>query len=286
MKKRDMAEYEITTAGIREMTTFLEWAADEQWNPGKMDHLAFHAADPHGFLLGKLDEEPVATVSAVRYGTDFGFIGFYIARPPFRGQGYGIQAWQAAMQHLYGRNVGLDGVVDQQDNYRKSGFRTAWNHVRYAGVPEGEAPSGDITVADAGTVPFGMLASYDRRFFPARRDAFLSLWVGAPGHTALVALQDGELKGFGVVRPARSGARVGPLYAETDDIAHILLNSLSATQRGAPVALDVPDANVPAIRLMERLGLEPTFECARMYTRDAPDIDMAGLFAATTIELG
>ncbi|MFJ9060162.1 GNAT family N-acetyltransferase [Streptomyces sp. NPDC102409] len=281
-----MAAYEITTAGVREMTTFLEWADDEQWNPGRLDHLPFHAADPHGFLLGRLDGEPVTSVSAVRYGAEFGFIGFYIARPEVRGQGYGIRTWRAAMKALDGRNVGLDGVVDQQDNYRRSGFRTAWNHMRYAGVPGEEKPPSDITVTDAGSVPFGLLASYDRRFFPARRDAFLSLWVGVPGHTALVALQDGELRGFGVVRPARSGARVGPLYAASDDIALALLNGLSASQPGAPVALDVPDVNVTAVRLMERLGLEPTFECARMYTKGVPDADRAGVYAATTIELG
>ncbi|MEV3930439.1 GNAT family N-acetyltransferase [Streptomyces sp. NPDC053728] len=281
-----MPVYEITTAGVREMTTFLEWAHDEQWNPGQLDHLPFHAADPHGFLLGRLDGEPVTSISAVRYGDDFGFIGFYIARPPVRGQGYGIRAWRAAMKLLDGRNIGLDGVVDQQDNYYTSGFRTAWNHVRYEGVPGGEEPPADIILADAGSLPFGELASYDRRFFPARRDAFLSLWVGAPGHTALVALRDGELSGFGVVRPARSGARVGPLYADSEDVALALLNALSASRNGAPVALDVPDVNAPAIRLAERLGLEPTFECARMYTRGVPDIDVAGVFAATTIELG
>ncbi|MFI2780914.1 GNAT family N-acetyltransferase [Streptomyces sp. ALB3] len=281
-----MAEYEITIAGTRDMTKFLQWADDEQWNPGKLDHVPFHAADPHGFLLGRLDKEPVTSISAVRYGADFGFIGLYIARPHIRGQGYGIQTWRAAMKHLDGRNVGLDGVIDQQDNYRKSGFRTAWNHVRYAGVPDTGVPAADITVLDAGSVPFDRLASYDRRFFPACRDAFLSLWVGVPGHTALVALRDGELSGFGVVRPAESGARVGPLYAASDDVALALLHSLSAAQEGAPVALDVPDVNTAAVRLMERLGLEPTFECARMYTRAAPDVDMAGIFAATTIELG
>lgn len=95
-----MDEYEITTAGTREMTTLLEWAEDEGWNPGKLDRLPFHAADPHGFFMGKLDAEPVTSVSAVRYGADYGFIGFYIASPPVRGQGYGIQAWRAAMNHL------------------------------------------------------------------------------------------------------------------------------------------------------------------------------------------
>ncbi|MDF6022939.1 GNAT family N-acetyltransferase [Streptomyces sp. JH34] len=281
-----MGEYEITTAGSREMTTFLEWAEDEQWNPGKLDRLPFHAADPHGFFLGRLDNEPVTSVSAVRYGREFGFIGFYIARPPVRGRGYAIQAWRAAMRHLDGRNVGLDGVVGQQDNYRRSGFRTAWNHLRYAGVPGVGRPSGDISVVDAGTVPFGVLASYDRRFFPAPRDAFLSLWVALPGHTALVAVQDGELRGFGVARPAGTGARVGPLHAASDDVALALLHGLSAARPGEPLALDVPDVNAAAIVLMERLGLEPTFECARMYTRGVPEVDLPGIYAATTIELG
>ncbi|MFE4692722.1 GNAT family N-acetyltransferase [Streptomyces sp. NPDC056749] len=281
-----MGEYEITTAGTREMTTFLEWAEDEGWNPGKLDRLPFHAADPHGFFMGRLDAEPVTSVSAVRYGADYGFIGFYIARPPVRGQGYGIQAWRAAMNHLDGRNVGLDGVIEQQDNYRRSGFRTAWNHVRYAGVPQAEKTAADIKVVDAGTVPFGALASYDRRFFPGPRDAFLSLWVAVPGHTALVALQDGELRGFGTARPAGTGVRVGPLHAASDDIALALLNGLSAVQQGEPVALDVPDVNRAAIGLVERLGLEPTFECARMYTGGTPEIDLSGIYAATTVELG
>ena len=39
--------------------------------------------------------------------------------------------WNAAMDSLAGRNVGLDGVVAQQDNYRKSGFRLAYRNVRF-----------------------------------------------------------------------------------------------------------------------------------------------------------
>ncbi|WP_223190748.1 GNAT family N-acetyltransferase [Nonomuraea terrae] len=157
------------------MAKYREWADDEQWNPGRSDVLAFHAADPGGFLLGRLNGEPVASISAVRYGTGLGFVGLYIARPSVRGQGYGIRLWRAALDHLAGRNVGLDGVVEQQDNYRRSGFRTAWNHVRYEGVPSAEAAPAGIALVDGRSVPFGEVAAYDWRFFPARRDAFLAL---------------------------------------------------------------------------------------------------------------
>ena len=38
------------------------------------------------------------------------------------GRGYGHRIWTVAMERLEGRMVGLDGVIAQQDNYRKSGF--------------------------------------------------------------------------------------------------------------------------------------------------------------------
>lgn len=260
------------------------WASDEGWDPGRSDLLAFGAADPSGFLVGRLDGEPIACCSGVRYGSDYGFLGFYIARPELRGQGYGIQLWNAVIEQLAGRVVGLDGVVDQQGNYRKSGFERVLNHIRYSGIPMRHAATG-VELIDARSVPFGELADYDRRFFPAERDAFLSLWVNLPGHRSLAALKDGKLAGFGVLRPTDSGSRVGPLYAASDEIAAGLLSGLVTP--GQEVALDVPDVNAPAVKLARRFGLSPTFECARMYAGGpAPEVDQAGIFATTTLELG
>ncbi len=122
-----------------ELDLGIEWAAQEGWNPGLHDADTFHATDPEGFLGAWLNGEPVGMVSAVRYGAGFGFLGFYIVRPPFRGQGHGLALWQAAMRRFNGRVVGLDGVLAQQDNYRKSGFELAWNNVRYEGAAQARA---------------------------------------------------------------------------------------------------------------------------------------------------
>lgn len=203
-----MTGFEITGASAADMGMIRTWADEEGWNPGDSDRFAFAVADPAGFLVGRIDGEPVACISAVRYGSAFGFIGFYIARPAFRGQGYGIRLWHAGMERLDGRLVGLDGVVDQQDNYRKSGFRSAWNNVRYEGVPRmngagagAGADGAGAEVVDAASLPFGQLAAYDRRFFPASRDAFLAARTGLPGRTALAAVRDGRIEGLGVIRP-------------------------------------------------------------------------------------
>jgi hypothetical protein len=283
-----MADFEVSVATAQEVRRLRDWADDEGWNPGVSDGQAFFPTDPQGFLVGRLNGEAVAAISAIRYGADFGFIGFYLARPAIRGQGYGFQVWQAGMARLEGRNVGLDGVVEQQGNYRKSGFRPAWNNIRYEGVPSGHAakPDEGVTLVDARTVPFDQLAAYDRRFFPAARDAFLSSWLTIPDHTALVALAAGEIRGLGVLRPCSGASRVGPLYAASDTVARSLLTALSATTPGLPIAIDVPDINKPSVATVEQLGLTPSFETARMYTGPTPDIDLPGLFAVTTLELG
>jgi hypothetical protein len=278
--------FEIATASADDVRRIMDWAKDEGWNPANTDWVAFHAVDPGAFLFGRLDGEPVVSISVARYGASFGFLGCYIARPVVRGKGYGIRIWNAGMKRLEGRNVGLDGVPAQQANYRKSGYRLSWNNARHEGVLSA-TPSvlAGVSFVDARGIPFDKLAAYDRRFFPEPRDSFLAPWITAPERTALVALKDGEIAGFGVIRAAVTGARIGPLYAASPKIAAALIGKLAAAMPGQ-VAVDVPYFNEPAKRLAEQLGLKPAFETARMYTGPDPAFDRAGLFGVTSFELG
>ena len=106
-----------------EMALAADWAAAEGWNPGLADAACFATVDPQGFLIGELDGAPAATISNVNYSGDFAFLGFYIVRPDLRGRGYGIAIWRAAIAHAGERVIGLDGVIAQQDNYRKVGLQ-------------------------------------------------------------------------------------------------------------------------------------------------------------------
>ena len=269
-----------------EISVAVDWAAAEGWNPGLDDAACFHAADPDGFLVGTLDGEPVATISAVRYGASFGFIGFYIVQPGQRGNGYGLRIWNAAMRRLDRRNIGLDGVVAQQDNYRKSGFALAWRNVRYEGVCGGAAAD-DCAIVPLATVAFSDIERYDRAFFPAERDAFLKAWVGQPRATAIGLVERGTLRGVAVMRRCRSGCKIGPLFADGPEIADRLFVRCRATApQGAPVFIDIPQTNPHALELVERHGMRPMFETARMYTRAVPPLPAARMFGITSFELG
>lgn len=78
----------------------------------------------------------------MKYDNSYGFLGFYIVKPEFRGRGYGLKLWQAGLKYLEGCNVGLDGVVEQQGNYMQSGFKLAYGNIRFEGTGGGEQPEG------------------------------------------------------------------------------------------------------------------------------------------------
>jgi GNAT superfamily N-acetyltransferase len=278
-------DFRIRTMGREELAFAIDLAAGEGWNPGLHDAECFFAADRSGFLIGELDGEPVGCISSISYAGRYGFVGLYIVRPEFRGHGYGLRLWQAAMDRLHGHNVGLDGVVAQQSNYALSGFRLAYRNVRYRG--RAEPATLHASVRPAAEVAFETVSDFDRQIFPERREAFLRSWLTQPIAGAYVAQDGGRLTGYTVVRRCREGWKVGPLAADDAVIARRLYDAAAdhAPSREA-IFIDVPEANPDAESFLTGLSVTPVFETARMYTGPDPAIELPKLFGVTTLELG
>lgn len=276
----------IRTAERSELPMLVDWAAGEGWNPGLDDEDAFWAADPEGFLVAEVDGEIVCSVSAVRYGDDFGFIGFYICRPEWRGKGIGFQLWSAGIDFLEGRIVGLDGVVAQQANYRKSGFTYVHGNKRFAGACKVEVPT-DPRLTLVGPSELDAILQYDCAFFPADRSNFLKVWLTpTKTRTAVALMETGNVTGYGAIRDCREGSKIGPLFANTAENAAVLFAALASRRAGRTIILDTPLPNPEAVALAHDHGLSPIFETARMYRGGLPNMPLDQIFGITTFELG
>ena len=275
----------IRTMRPDEIAIAVDWAAAEGWNPGLADAACFATVDPEGFLIGELDGDPAATVSCVNYDARFAFLGFYIVREDVRGRGYGLRIWNAAVAHADARVIGLDGVVAQQENYKKSGFALAYANVRYGGIVAAPAapPASVIPLSE---VPFATVEADDATVFPAPRPAFLRAWIASPGHVGRALMRDGRLAAWGVIRPCRTGCKIGPLVADDRADAEAVLTALLAGAGGSEIFLDVPSGNRNAVALAKDLRLAPVFETARMYTGAIPPLRLERVFGVTTFELG
>ncbi len=232
-----------------EIALAADWAAAEGWNPGLADAACFATVDPGGFFIGEVGGAPAASVSCVNYDERFAFLGFYIVRGDLRGRGYGLRIWNAAIAHARPRTIGLDGVVAQQGNYRKSGFQLAYANIRYGGsvAPLPAPPAGIVPLTD---VPFASVEADDATGFPG------------------------------------PGSRIGPLVADDRAAAEAIFAALVAAAGPGQVFLDVPSVNRDAVALTHDHGLAPVFETARMYTGAIRPVRLERVFGVTTFELG
>jgi len=269
-----------------ELELVLEWARQEGWNPGLDDSLAFLEADPSGFFVGAVGEVPVGSISVVKYGESFAFLGLYIVHPDFRGKGYGKAIWETGISSAGDRTIGLDGVAAQQDNYRKAGFEPAYSTIRYGGVAT-TLPVSALAAHPVMDSRLEGLQRFDSAIFPQPRDAFLAAWCTArKGRRSAVVRKSGKIRGYGTIRRCYEGYKIGPLFANDADSAAALLAELIPEAKGAALFIDIPTENHEAVALAEGLGLRPVFETTRMYRGPAPATPLKHVFGVTTLELG
>lgn len=280
-KIRRLKSYEFPVA--------VEWAAKEGWNPGLSDADAFFNTDPQGFWAAFDKQGMAAVISSVQYSSDFGFVGFYICREDRRGTGLGYRLWQTALENTTARCVGLDGVVDQQDNYRKSGFELAHRNIRFGGIVRKGAVAQDDLITLA-VDDIGIIDAFEQScdLFAESRIEFLRGWIGDARHTAIALKGPMGIRGYGVIRPCREGHKVGPLFAQNAEDAETLFAALLASRKtqDTKVFLDVPETNQAAITLAEAHAMVPEFKTARMYRGKAPVLDLAMTYGISSFELG
>lgn len=276
----------VAGASLEEWHQVAEWAAEEGWNPGRGDVACFHPTDPAGFFIGRLGSRPISAVSIVTYSEQYAFLGYYLVHPGHRGQGFGLATWRAAFPHAGTRTVGLDAVPAQQATYGRAGFKSAHDTIRYGGRPErsGAPAAGVVPVA---AEHIDSIAAYDQQCFPAERTAFVRRWLTAAGHIAYARLREGRITGYGVIRPALDGHRIGPLFADTPEDAEALFDALTAhVGPQDEVSIDLPEPQHSAGALATAHGLEARSHTVRMYTGPVPEVRAERTYGVTTLELG
>jgi len=268
-----------------DLYTILTWAAQEGWNPGLEDAEAFYTADPKGFFVATVDGEPVAAISVVNHNSTYAFLGLYITRPAFRGQGIGYRLWQHGVSYAGTRTIGLDGVPDQQENYARSGFKKHSETTRFVGVVSGK-PDPDIRLATLQDIP--NLIALEAAASGQSKPTYLQSWFTQQSSRKTIVLTSGNnIAGACTIRQCKTGTKIGPLWANTSFQSERLIRHAVSICDGETM-IDVPTTATDLTNLCADLNLTPTFETARMY-RGRISNSASKLFAnfsVTSLELG
>lgn len=275
----------IRNINLQELKTVIDWAAKEGWNPGIHDAECFFEADPKGFFGGFLGDQMIAAGSCIAYDQNFAFCGLYIVKEKFRGSGYGLKLTLERLKYAGKRITGIDGVIENVTKYEKIGYVSSHKNIRYE-LNKKFSFANSNHVVDLKTLPLSSIKAFDRLYFPSPRDQFLKCWIHQPQGAALGFIQDGNLHGMGVIRKCLKGYKVGPLFADSLEVAKTLFESLLSKVKEGPIYLDVPEPNKNGLSLVKMYEMTPCFEVMRMYRNGKIIENLDGIFGVTTFELG
>ena len=263
----------------------VSWADREGWNPGIHDGVALFSGNPDGIWVAEEEEQVVGMLSAVWLSSEVGNLGLFLVRPDCRGRGIGKALRRKAEQRLEGCTVSVYCPEHHEPHFLREGFAPSYTVVRCKG-DAGGVLSADPYLLPLTDVPFKHLVEFDATFFSAKREAFLASWITRPGVIALGILQDGHLAGYGVIRQACDGFRIGPLYAVHPSHAHKLYRALKAYGGQGPVCIDLPLDNPHAKEFVEAFQLSPGERWISLYRGDEPPKPLSGIYGITALELG
>jgi GNAT superfamily N-acetyltransferase len=233
----------------------------------------------------------VATAATLPYG-NFAWISMVLVLPEYRRSGLGTRLLERCVAALdrEGRVPVLDATPAGRPIYQAMGFEDCWGYHRLArqsAQPVAAAPPDAAArvrpIADA---DWRALCAYDAAAFGADRGALLQCLRGRLPAAELIAERNGRIAGFMLGRNGRSASQVGPLIAEDDDTARLLLASALSAIEG-PVYLDFADAKTEIGAWLTRCGFVAQRPLTRMlYRRNNGFDDTSRTFAVVGPEFG
>ncbi len=247
----------------KDVDAFLALAAEEGWICGRweFDFLLRHF--PRGCLAARLDDGPVAFVTAMKYGSS-GWIGNLVVRADQRGKGVGGALMERTLQTLMDagtRSVWLTASEKGRPIYERLGFRAIDRIVRWFGT--GSAVGRD----EAGNLSMAGILAVDWAGWGDTRESIIAEAM----ELGIVITRAG---GFLTCQPGAAGMQLGPWGATCRETASLLLDT-ARLRVGAhmPLCLDVPERNSDAGRLLRSREFIERGGSLLMYLGERPAYD-------------
>ncbi|HEY2566676.1 MAG TPA: GNAT family N-acetyltransferase [Candidatus Aquirickettsiella sp.] len=293
------SKFNIRTLQLLEFEKVIKvWAKKEGWNPGIYEYLPFYKAFQSGHKGLFLNNQLIASLSAVRYSKDYAFLGIYIVDSNFREQGVGERLAKTVLSELDSCSLmGLNGVKKQVESYQKKyGFRPLYNNFRFSGTFKSKMytilePEEKIKIIGRETLDINQLIDFDANVFSFVRESFLRKWIEMPDSYLLAAVEDEKICGYGVVSKCVNGYKIAPFFAKNEKIAKALYEGFYSKFKDKLMQLDIPEPNKSAIKLATQFGLYKTLETKRMYKGESKllheqNSKIDQVYSLTSLEIG
>lgn len=219
---------EIRQLEEQDIPRLLELCSQVGWNHIASDWQRLLELFPETTWGAVLDGRLVGSCTIAQFG-QFGWVGTFLLEESLRGSGLGKQLFSSMLERAGAAGIttlGLDSSDAGRAIYTKKGFALTGqdNTLMLGDSLETGCGASQLLLEEH----WALIAAMDQEQTGVNRLALLKYLAAAKGSSARVKLEKGRLTGFGFSRPGKNAGAIGPILAETSDVAEALLMDLRA----------------------------------------------------------
>jgi GNAT superfamily N-acetyltransferase len=236
------------------------------WNQTEADWAMLLEQSTAGCFLACYNGVETGTVTTISYQKQLNWVGMLLVAPEFQRRGIGIALLQAAIQAVKALGtICLDATPAGKPLYDRFGFQDLYRLERWLRPPASLGMQPVVRCRPLSQESLPTILAYDHPAFGANRAGILcALQRNAPS-LALFAEFNHEVKGFCLGRTGHQYTQIGPVIADSLEIARDLLLSALQTCAHQPVILDNASHHPGWNQLLRDLGFMEQRPFIRMH---------------------
>lgn len=250
--------------------------AEAGWNQVAADW-RYMAEVGQGVAVETADGELIATGMLQPFGSRFAWIAMILVAPSWQRRGVASMIMRHCLEDCarLGVVAGLDATEQGHPVYLPLGFQDVYSLSRLAveqSRPHPVPMLGGVELRSMTAADVVDISAFDAAVFGADRSRMLSHLHGRCPELALLALRDDTPAGYVLARDGRLATQIGPLVAEDEGLAQVLLNAVLERIEG-PVFLDLADRHEALRQQLRSAGFQRQRGYVRMLLGRAEPLD-------------
>jgi len=246
----DRFKISATSSSLNSIELLLQRAG---WNQTSEDLAFISNHNQKGIFIASFNYEnqeiPLGSGVSLSVNNDLCWIGMILVHPELRRQGIARSIMNACLEHArHDQNksiIGLDATPLGKQVYDSLGFKDSFTIWRCEIKTFVETKvNSDVAVVD---LEFEPIKKYLQELNYPERLGIIEILKSLPGARNIMAIKKGRIIGFALSRPGRLKPFIGPLIADSDKVAMIILNEvLSSWEKSghASVFMDIPEQHL------------------------------------------
>ena len=216
--------------------------------------------------------------------------GMNIVREEYRKLGIGKKLFRQVMEVMQDRNVGGTSLSNRVTFYAQFGWTVKSYTIHYNAGPVNPEFVRDVQCTDFELMPLNEVnisdfIAYDSDTHSVPRAVYICNWAQWEQANTYVALRNGRICGYGVLRKADIGHKMFPLYADEPKIARALFSKLvESLPANESVVFAHPVDNEHANEFVVANKFTTYLSMTRLYNKWNVPVDLRRVYSVSSTE--